>query len=355
VTFAGTASDAEDGDLTASLSWSSNLDGAIGSGGTFSTSTLSVGTHTVTAAVTDSGGLSGSAAITVTITAANTSPTVSITAPADGSSFNEGANVTFSGSASDAEDGDLTASLSWSSNLDGAIGSGGSFSISTLSVGTHTVTASVTDSGGLSGSAAITVTIAAVGGPITVTLNPVAAEEGWVREKSEFSNTGGAAKGNASGSAALRVGDHKKDKQWKTILSFDTSSIPDGAVILSATLRMKRGKVVGTNPFTILGSCLVDIQTGGFGGNTALAASDFQAAATAVGVATMSNPLANGDWSEGVLDANGLAAVNVVGTTQLRVYFTLDDNDNLAHDYVGFYSQENANAANHPELVVTYQ
>jgi hypothetical protein len=86
---------------------------------------------------------------------------VTITAPADGSTFTEGTSVGFSGTASDAEDGDLSSSLSWSSDLDGAIGSGASFSTSTLSVGSHTVTASVTDSGGLGGSDSIGVTIEA--------------------------------------------------------------------------------------------------------------------------------------------------------------------------------------------------
>jgi extracellular elastinolytic metalloproteinase len=163
VGFSGTATDAEDGTLTGSLSWTSNLDGSIGSGGSFSTATLSVGTHSITASVTDSGGLPGSDAITVTITAApvNTPPTVTITAPADGSSFVEGTSVGFSGTATDAEDGTLTGSLSWTSSLDGSIGSGGSFSTATLSVGTHSITASVTDSGGLPGSDNITVTITA--------------------------------------------------------------------------------------------------------------------------------------------------------------------------------------------------
>ena len=165
VSFSGTASDTEDGDLTGSLSWSSSLDGAIGSGGSFSTSGLSEGSHTITASVTDSGSLSGSDAITVTITPpANNAPSVSITAPSDGSSFVDGTSVSFTGTASDTEDGDLTASLSWSSNLDGAIGTGGSFSTSSLSVGSHTITASVTDSGSLSGSDSVSLTITPVGG-----------------------------------------------------------------------------------------------------------------------------------------------------------------------------------------------
>ncbi len=157
IAFAGTATDAEDGNVTSSLSWSSNLDGAIGSGGSFSR-VLSAGSHTITASVTDSGGLTGSDQITVTVSSDNTPPSVNITAPAGGSSFPSGTPVAFAGTATDAEDGNVTSSLSWSSNLDGVIGSGGSFS-QALSAGSHTVTASVTDSGGLQGSDQISVTV----------------------------------------------------------------------------------------------------------------------------------------------------------------------------------------------------
>ena len=88
----------------------------------------------------------------------NDPPTVSITSPADGSSFDPGATVLFEGSASDTEDGDLTASLVWTSNIDGQIGTGGSFS-TTLSDGDHTITAEVTDSGGKTGNASVNITV----------------------------------------------------------------------------------------------------------------------------------------------------------------------------------------------------
>ena len=64
---------------------------------------------------------------------------------ADGSTVTETLPVAFSGTASDPEDGDLTPSLAWSSDLDGPLGSGGSFSTSTLSLGTHTITGQATD------------------------------------------------------------------------------------------------------------------------------------------------------------------------------------------------------------------
>jgi hypothetical protein len=90
----------------------------------------------------------------------NTAPTASIASPGNNASFSQGASISFSGSASDAQDGNLTSGLRWTSNIDGAIGSGGSFS-RTLSAGTHTITASVTDGGGMSGTASITVNLVA--------------------------------------------------------------------------------------------------------------------------------------------------------------------------------------------------
>ncbi len=285
----------------------------------------------------------------------NTAPSVSISAPANGSSFGSGANVTFTGSATDAEDGDLSSSISWSSSLDGALGNGASISTSGLSNGTHVITASVTDNGGLSASDSISVTITAVSNPVTVTFTSIAAEDGWVRESSENSNVGGAANSGGAGSRPLRPGDANQDRQFKAIVSFDTSSIPAGATVQSATLRLMRGTVIGSNPFTSgYGQCLVDIQTGGFGGSTALAASDFEAAATAVAVASMSSPPANQTFSEGVLNAAGLSAINLNGTTQFRIAFELDDNDDGNNDHIGFFSGDNSTASRHPQLVVTY-
>jgi subtilisin family serine protease len=89
----------------------------------------------------------------------NTAPSVAITAPVDGSSYTEGDTIVFVGSAADGEDGDLSASIVWTSNLDGAIGSGASFATAALSVGTHVVTASVTDSGNLTGDDTVSVVV----------------------------------------------------------------------------------------------------------------------------------------------------------------------------------------------------
>jgi hypothetical protein len=187
-----------------------------------------------------------------------------------------------------------------------------------------------------------------------VTFTSGAAVDGWVLESGETTNVGGSINATAGTTSALRVGDDNKDKQYKTVVSFDTSSIPDGATIVSATVRLLRGTVSGTNPFTTHGACWVDVRTGGFSGLAALETGDFQAAATVVQAASLSSAAANGTWSEGSLNAAGLAAINKTGTTQLRVYFNLDDNDDTGNDFIGYYSGE-ATSANRPQLVVTYQ
>ena len=191
--------------------------------------------------------------------------------------------------------------------------------------------------------------------PTQVTLTSVAAQDGWVLESGENTNAGGSIDANAGNTSALRVGDNNQDRQYKTVVSFDTSSIPDGATILSATLRLRRGTVSGTNPFTTHGTCRADVQTGGLSGSTALQTGDFQAAATVVQAASLSNAATNGAWSEGNLSAAGLAAIDKTGTTQLRIYFSLDDNDDTGNDYIGYYSGDNGTAANRPQLVITYQ
>jgi hypothetical protein len=88
----------------------------------------------------------------------NTAPTVTITSPVNGTSVVEGTSINFNGSATDTQDGTLTASLVWTSSLDGRIGTGGRFS-RTLSAGSHAITAKVVDSAGLSASKQVGVTV----------------------------------------------------------------------------------------------------------------------------------------------------------------------------------------------------
>jgi hypothetical protein len=75
-------------------------------------------------------------------------PSVTLGSPADHAMFGLGQAVSFSATASDAESGNVTASLSWTSSRDGALGTGGSFVRSNLSAGTHTISVTARDAGG---------------------------------------------------------------------------------------------------------------------------------------------------------------------------------------------------------------
>jgi len=80
----------------------------------------------------------------------NESPVPTITAPTDSGHVVQPSSMTFIGSATDAEDGDVTSTAQWISNIDGVIGTGSSFSTTLLSPGDHLILMTVTDSDGAS-------------------------------------------------------------------------------------------------------------------------------------------------------------------------------------------------------------
>jgi chitinase len=82
------------------------------------------------------------------VTILSKSPVAQINHPGDGEMRPASDPVPFTGVGRDLEDGPLTGgALVWTSSLDGQIGTGESFN-ATLTAGTHTVTLTVTDSGG---------------------------------------------------------------------------------------------------------------------------------------------------------------------------------------------------------------
>lgn len=173
ITFSGIGNDAEDGALSgASLVWKSSLSGQIGTGSPLIVNTLPEGDHIITLTVTDLSGASTDSS-PITITVGNDLPTAAITSPADGASFNQGSTITFRGTGTDTEDGALTgASLTWTSNIDGVIGTGTILPLSTLSTGTHTITLTATDSQGEVATATIAITVINSAPVITINSPP---------------------------------------------------------------------------------------------------------------------------------------------------------------------------------------
>jgi hypothetical protein len=117
----------------------------------------------------------------------NAPPTVTMNNPANNSSYPEGAAISFSGSATDPQDGNVSANLRWTSSLMGPIGNGPSFS-RTLTAGSHTITASVTDSVGMTGSRQVSMTVT-VAPPPPSTPGTLTARATQVRNKTKVDMT----------------------------------------------------------------------------------------------------------------------------------------------------------------------
>jgi len=176
------------------------------------------------------------------------------------------------------------------------------------------------------------------------------AYDGNILESGESSGTGGT--GNAT-ATTFRVGDNGLDRQYRSILSFNTSTLPDNAVITSVVLKIKKQGLVGTNPFTTHQGLIVDIRKPFFGATLALVASDFQAAASKMAMGTFGSTPASG-WYSVKLNSTAYAYMNKTGTTQFRLRFMLDDNDDMGADYVMFYSGDWSTLGDRPVLVVQY-
>jgi len=199
----------------------------------------------------NAGGASATLAGALTLSVsppAGTPPTVSITSPASGSSFAEGTSVSFSGTANDTEDGSLTANLSWTSSIDGAIGSGGSFSY-TLTGGAHTITASVTDSDGASGSDSVSVTINFSNNAPTVSISSPSG--GATFSPSDSITFAGSANDVEDGDLTAGI-------SWTSSINgpigsgagFSTSSLSEGSHTITATVTVS-GSKIGTDTVSI--------------------------------------------------------------------------------------------------------
>jgi hypothetical protein len=183
----------------------------------------------------------------------------------------------------------------------------------------------------------------------TLTYKSDGANDGWILESSETSGVGGTMN---SSTTTFNIGDDAAKKQYRAILHFDTSSLPDNATITKVTLKIKKQGLAGTDPFTILGGLLVDMRKPSFGA-IALSLTDFQTAAGRTAIATF-DPTPVSNWYSAVLNASGKNYVNKTGTTQFRLRFATDDNNNAIADFMKFFSG-NAGSGSRPQLIVEYK
>jgi hypothetical protein len=179
--------------------------------------------------------------------------------------------------------------------------------------------------------------------------------DGWILESSEDSDVGGWMN---SKSGILNLGDDASDRQYRAILHFPTAYLPDNAIVVQATLLIKRQGLVGIDPFTTHQNiAVIDMRNGLFGGSPygpeALQITDFEAPASmdTVGV-IQNNPV--GDWYSTELNVSSFPVINLRGITQLKLMFQLDDDDDLTADYLTFFSGNTFELRDRPRLIIKY-
>ncbi|MGB8215319.1 MAG: DNRLRE domain-containing protein [Anaerolineales bacterium] len=181
-----------------------------------------------------------------------------------------------------------------------------------------------------------------------LTSTSIASEDGWVLESAAGSGVGG----SFSTAGTLRVGDDAANRRYRSILSFDTSALPDDAVIQSATLKIRKAGKTGTDPLAtnIFGSLYTDIKSGSFGTPT-LEADDWEYSLATYQVGTFSST-GNG-WYSLVLPPSDYAYINLTGLTHFRLHFNSSSNYNHKADYDSFFAGD-ASGPDRPVLTIEY-
>ncbi len=186
--------------------------------------------------------------------------------------------------------------------------------------------------------------------PVTATFISESKNDGWILESARYSNVGGTQNGGAT---TFNVGDDPANRQYRSILSFNTAAIPDSAVITAAQLKIMKQGVVGTDPFTTFGNLLVDIRNGHFGNSIGLELVDFSAPASPSTYQEHIVFMPPNWYGFNFSSADNLELISKIGWTQFRLRFTLHDNNNKKADYDKFFSG-NAPKGYQPQLIVTY-
>ena len=174
--------------------------------------------------------------------------------------------------------------------------------------------------------------------------------DGYVRESTENSGVGG---GLNSTAVDLLVGDDAQNRQYRSILSFNTSGLPETAVITSAKLKIRQRYIVGTNPITTHGFMVVSIQNPRFGASNGLELADFNAAPGLYWGGSLGK-VPTGNLYNATLLPAAFPFINPLGLTQLRLAFTLDDNNDSGTDLISFFSGDTITTTSRPYLEIIY-
>jgi poly(hydroxyalkanoate) depolymerase family esterase len=246
-----------------------------------------------------------------------TAPTVNITAPSNGSTVNGTVAIT-----ADASDNVGVSKVEF--YIDGTKVSEDtsspyeySWDTTAYADASHSLKAVAYDAAGniaTDDDTSVTVDNSGSGSGSNTTFDNSAANDGYVKCYSD--GTSCSAKDDYYG--ALAIGKGSDGKNNKTILSFDTSGIPDTATITKAYVTITFSSDYG-DPWSY-GTLTVDVKAGNFGSSAGIDISDWADTADASSVASISK-FTSGTQNSSDFNSAGLSALNKTGTTQVRLRF----------------------------------
>jgi hypothetical protein len=183
----------------------------------------------------------------------------------------------------------------------------------------------------------------------TSTFLSAAANDGWVLESSEYASHAN----KRDNTGPLLVGDDVKNKQYRSLLYFDTASLPDNASLYNVRVRVMQADITLSDPFTTHGALLTDMAKGFFGRSGALENLDFHAKGVPrFNVGSFTSVSGEPGWYQLVLSPANFKYVNLKGVNQFRLRFARDDDNDKTADYVSFFSGDDG--TNPPQLIVEY-
>lgn len=171
--------------------------------------------------------------------------------------------------------------------------------------------------------------------------------DGWILECAEKSNSGCSLDKTGP---TLIVGDDAERRQYRAVLSFNTSGLPEDVLVNSVELKLKLVQIVGRDPFEKHGKLLVEACSPSVGLMLVVQISDFQTERNCRVVGAF-DPARRDGWYTAELDP---AVVRTDGVSQFRLRFERDDDNHRSADYLEFYSG-NAEDRLRPNLVVRYE
>lgn len=147
---------------------------------------------------------------------------------------------------------------------------------------------------------------------------------------------------NQTGTNGIRMGDDGgffsgTSNDWRGIISFDTESLPDNAMITGAVLYLTRSASGGgSNPYTLGDrNPVLDIKSGSFGNSASVQLSDGTASADGSDVGCFHGTVQTDyDITRIDIDPAYLQHINPQGRTQFRLYFDVAD---WSDNYINYF------------------